>query len=92
MTVEDLIVELGKFDRSLEVMLPGLMGGLEELTSPHVVNIVRDVYHREDWRGRHESLETVRKFKKQFLPRIQRRAGGVMHQQVIYLSGASHVS
>jgi hypothetical protein len=105
MRVADLIKVLQNLDPQLKVVLPGMMGGVDDLTEPVVLEIVRDVYVRETWRGRHESLEKLHKLEKRytrgdlksgrgdlekFFEKVQTKQFRVKADKVLFLRGRSH--
>ena len=64
MTVEELIDMLAKVDKSLQVVVQGYEGGLDDVTGVYHLNISRNV-NEPEYYGRHEPTE------KQGTPAVQ---------------------
>jgi hypothetical protein len=60
MKVGELIQALKQLDENIPVVLPGMMGGFENISDLSHVPLVLGVYKTENWRGEHEALDKIR--------------------------------
>jgi hypothetical protein len=62
MKVKELIEILKTLDQDAPVVVHGFLGGFDDAEFITPVSLASDVYKNETWRGKHELLETLRRY------------------------------
>jgi hypothetical protein len=63
MKVKELIEVLKTLDQDAPVVVHGFLGGFDDAEFVTSVALANSVYKSETWRGKHELLETLRRYR-----------------------------
>ena len=67
MKVKELIEVLKTLDQDAPVVVHGFLGGFDDAEFVTPVALATSVYKSETWRGKHELLETLRRYRNKAL-------------------------
>ena len=67
MKVKDLIEQLKTMNPDAPIVVHGFLGGFDDVEFIKPVSLACDVYESETWRGKHELLDTLKRYQEKIL-------------------------